>query len=391
MKLTVVIVSYNVKYYLEQCLMSLEKATEGIDSEVFVVDNHSKDGSAEWITDRFPRVNIIQNNDNLGFARANNQAIKQAKGDYVLLLNPDTVVGEHVIHDAINFMDAHPKAGLAGVRMLREDGLDAMESRRGLPDPLTAFYKFVGLSNRYPHSKRFARYYMSWLPWDEPARMEVASGAFSLLRRQTLDEIGLLDERFFMYGEDIDLSFRVHKAAWECWYLPFKILHYKGESTQKSSYRYVHVFYEAMLIFFRKHYASMSLLLAVPIKIGIGLKAFVALMFMLARKTRESLGFFSPKRKVTSSYLFLCSSENMDACKALARKHGLEAQFRSLEMPLPTVGTPASDRLYAVFDTSVCSFETVFNYFSQNRCPGVRMGFFHPQSRMIVTGNEVMR
>ena len=220
-KLTVVIVSYNVKYYLEQCLVSLRRALTGIDAEVYVVDNDSKDDSIGYLAPRFPEVKMIASRHNLGFARANNLAIRSSESEYVLLLNPDTIVGEESIRQSIAFMDAHPKAGAAGVRMLRTDGSDAKESRRGLPTPLTSFYKISGLCERFPNSRRLGRYYMSYLPWDEPNPIEVISGAYCFLRRKALDEVGLLDEDFFMYGEDIDLSYRVLKGGYENWYLNF--------------------------------------------------------------------------------------------------------------------------------------------------------------------------
>lgn len=277
MKITVVIVSYNVKFYLQQCLDSLLRALQGIESEVFVVDNHSKDGSVDYLSKRFPGVNVIDSPHNLGFARANNLAIRKSHAEYVLLLNPDTVVGESTIRTAIDFMDAHEDAGSLGVRMLDASGKAALESRRGLPSPMVAFYKMVGLCARFPNSHRFGHYYMSALPWDEPGRIEVVSGAFCLLRKKAIDEVGYLDEDFFMYGEDIDLSYRILKGGFHNYYLPSTILHYKGESTQKSSFRYVHVFYEAMLIFFRKHYSGMSWLISLPIKAAIYAKATLAL------------------------------------------------------------------------------------------------------------------
>ena len=287
MKLSIVIVNYNVRHYLEQCLLSLQKALENIEAEVYVVDNHSKDGSVEHLQPRFPSVKFITSQHNLGFARANNVAIRQGDSEYVLLLNPDTIVGEHTMKEAIDFMDHHPRAGAMAARMLKTDGSDAKESRRGLPTPLVAFYKMTGLCNRFPKSKRFGQYYMGYLPWDEANQIEVISGAFFFARREALNQVGLLDEDFFMYGEDIDLSYRIMKARYENWYTPLKILHYKGESTQKSSFRYVHVFYDAMLIFFRKHYAHVSLLVSLPIKAAIYLKASSELMKMQIRKVKK--------------------------------------------------------------------------------------------------------
>ena len=225
MKLSVIIVNYNVRPYLEQCLQSVQRALEGIEGEVFVVDNHSDDDSVETIRKNYPWVRLIKNQENLGFAKANNQAIRQSQADYVLLLNPDTVVAENTLRGVLMFMDNHPKAGGAGVMMCYEDGTKAPESRRALPTPWVAALKMLGCTKRY---------YMSHLPWDQPCQIEVVSGAFCLLRYKALKTVGLLDEDFFMYGEDIDLSYRLLKGGWENWYLPYSIIHYKGRSTQSS-------------------------------------------------------------------------------------------------------------------------------------------------------------
>ena len=275
MKLSVVIVSYNVRDYLENCLQSVSRALEGIEGEVFVVDNHSDDDSVETVRAQYPWVRLIENQENMGFSRANNIAIREARGEYVLLLNPDTIVEEATLREVLRFMEKHPKAGGAGVMMHNADGSLAPESRRALPTPWVSCLKMLGFTKRY---------YMSHLPWDQPSRIEVISGAFCFLRKKALDEVGLLDEDFFMYGEDIDLSYRLMKGGWENWYLPYPITHFKGKSTQKSDYRYVHIFYKAMLIFFRKHYSHLSLFYALPVKMAIYFRAAIALTDILRKK-----------------------------------------------------------------------------------------------------------
>lgn len=280
MKLSVVIVNYNVRELLSECIKSVNTALTGIDGDIYVVDNNSSDGSVDYIRDHFPDVHVIANSDNQGFAHANNQAIRQTNSDYVLLLNPDTVVFEGTLRGCVDFMDAHPQCGGVGVRMLTREGTVAPESRRAIPTPWVAFLKMLGFTRKY---------YMSHLPWDKPGQIEVISGAFCMLRHKALDQIGLLDEDFFMYGEDIDLSYRLLKGGWENWFLPYDIIHYKGESTQKSSFRYVHVFYQAMLIFFRKHYAHLSFLISLPIQAAIYFRALMALIQMLGDKFRTFL------------------------------------------------------------------------------------------------------
>ena len=275
MKLSVTIVSYNVRRYLDQCLESVGKALKGVESEVFVVDNASSDDTMTVLPPKYPEVKFVANDENLGFARANNVAIRQSQGEYVLLLNPDTTVAEHTLREAVAFMDAHPQAGGAGVMMHNEDGTRAPESRRGIPTPWVSALKMLGFTKRY---------YMSHLPWDEPCRIEVISGAFFLLRRSAIDKVGMLDEDFFMYGEDIDLSYRLLKGGYENWYLPLPIVHYKGKSTRKTDYRYVHVFYQAMLIFFKKHYSHLSIFYTLPVKVAIYFRAFIALVDLLHQK-----------------------------------------------------------------------------------------------------------
>lgn len=289
MKLSVVIVNYNVRELLSECIKSVNTALTGIDGDIYVVDNNSSDGSVAYIRDHFPDVHVIANSDNQGFAHANNQAIRQTNSDYVLLLNPDTVVFEGTLRGCVDFMDAHPQCGGVGVRMLTREGTVAPESRRAIPTPWVAFLKMLGFTRKY---------YMSHLPWDKPGQIEVISGAFCMLRHKALDQIGLLDEDFFMYGEDIDLSYRLLKGGWENWFLPYDIIHFKGESTQKSSFRYVHVFYQAMLIFFRKHYAHLSFLISLPIQAAIYFRALMALIQMLGDKFRT---FLNPTKTKTIS------------------------------------------------------------------------------------------
>ena len=287
MKLSIVIVSYNVRTFVAQCLDSVQIASEGINGlEVFVVDNASSDDTVGYIGSNYPWVRLIANDDNLGFSRANNIAIRQAQGEYVLLLNPDTIVAEPTLRECVSFLDAYPQAGGLGVRMHNADGTLAPESRRAVPSPWVSLLKMLGFTKRY---------YMSYLPWDEPSQIQVVSGAYCLLRRQALDQVGLLDEDFFMYGEDIDLSYRLLKGGWQNWFLPFDIVHYKGESTEKTSFRYVHVFYDAMLIFFRKHYGHLSLLLSLPVKTAIYFRAFLALMQML---TQRLSNFLHPQNNI---------------------------------------------------------------------------------------------
>lgn len=280
MKLSIVIVNYNVEYFLEQCLYSVRRALQGIDGEVFVVDNNSVDGSLKMLSQKFPEVKLIANKENVGFSRANNQAIRMSTGEYVLLLNPDTVVEDDTFSKCLGFMDAHPEAGGLGVKMVDGKGRFLPESKRGLPTPMTAFYKMFGLTKLFPHSRRFARYYMGHLSNDETNEVEILAGAFMLMRKEALDKVGLLDETFFMYGEDIDLSYRITQGGYKNFYFPeTRIIHYKGESTKKTSVNYVFVFYKAMEIFAKKHFGQKrAFMFSFLINMAIYFKAFLALV-----------------------------------------------------------------------------------------------------------------
>ena len=257
MKLSIVIVNYNVKYFLEQCLYAATKAASKVGSEIIVVDNDSVDGSCQMVAEKFPMVTLIANKVNVGFSKANNQAIRIAEGEYILLLNPDTVVEEDSFIKIVGFMDKTPDAGGLGVKMIDGKGRFLPESKRGLPTPEIAFWKMFGFSSLFPRSKRFGRYHLGYLDKDQIHEVDVLAGAFMLLRRQTLDKVGLLDEDYFMYGEDIDLSYRITKGGYKNYYFPqTTIIHYKGESTKKGSINYVKVFYNAMIIFAEKHFSK---------------------------------------------------------------------------------------------------------------------------------------
>ncbi len=279
-KLSIVIVNYNVEYFLEQCLNSCVKAMQNVPCELFVVDNNSIDGSLEMVRKKFPDVHLIANKDNVGFSKANNQAMRIAKGEYVLLLNPDTVVEEDTFEKVVNFMDNHSDAGGLGVRMLDGKGKFLPESKRGLPTPAVAFYKIFGISKIFPKSKQFGRYHLGYLSEFETNEIEILSGAFMLMRKEALDKVGLLDEAFFMYGEDIDLSYRIIQGGYKNYYFPeTRIIHYKGESTKKSSVNYVFVFYRAMIIFARKHFSQKNAkLFSFLINLAIYFRAGVAIL-----------------------------------------------------------------------------------------------------------------
>jgi len=280
MKLSIVIVNYNVKFFLEQCLISVAKAIEKIEAEVIIVDNNSIDGSIKMLKEKFPQVHLIENNENFGFSKANNQAIKECKGEYILLLNPDTLLEDDTLKKILAFADETPDAGGIGVKMIDGKGRFLPESKRSLPTPDIAFYKIFGLAKLFPNSKTFGKYHLTFLDENEINEVDILSGAFMLLRKSVIIKTGLLDETFFMYGEDIDLSYRIKKAGFKNYYFPkTRIIHYKGESTKKSSVNYVFVFYKAMIIFAQKHFSKNNAkIFSLIINTAIYIRALVAIL-----------------------------------------------------------------------------------------------------------------
>ena len=300
MTLSVVIVNYNVKYFLKQCLASVygsdRRLADGseLEFDVWVVDNDSVDGSVEMVRRDFPQVHVIENHENVGFARANNQALAQSTGQCLLLLNPDTVVERDTFVQCANFMAEHEDCGGLTVKMVDGKGNFLRESKRGFPSPTASFYKISGLTRLFPHSKRFAAYYMGHLGEDDINEIEILPGAFLMLRREVYDKIGGLDETYFMYGEDIDYSWSIKLAGWKNYYLPTtRIIHYKGESTRKGSMNYVYTFYNAMAIFVRKYFSGKDArLFNLLLQVAIWLRATLAWMQRIAQRVAVPLADF---------------------------------------------------------------------------------------------------
>lgn len=270
MLLSIIIVNYNVKHFLEQCLHSVQKAIDHIPpsttirlpahalkAQIIVVDNNSSDNSIDYLLNLFPSVQFIHNKENVGFAKACNQGLRLATGKYILFLNPDTIVPEDCFQQCISFLEAKPEAGALGIKMLDGRGNFLKESKRSFPSPMTSFFKLFGLTTLFPNSKTFARYYLGHLNENENHEADVLAGAFMMIKKEVLDKTGGFDETFFMYGEDIDLSYRIQQAGYKNYYFAQScILHFKGESTRKGTMNYVRMFYKAMSIFVRKHYGG---------------------------------------------------------------------------------------------------------------------------------------
>lgn len=391
MQLSIIIVNFNVKHFLHQCLQSVERACANIDAEVIVIDNCSQDGSIEYLQPLHPNVTFISNTQNLGFAKANNIGIRQSRGEYVLLLNPDTFITERTLTDCISFMDLHPEAGGAGVKMLNRNGTFALESRRGIPTPFVAFCKMSGLCSLFPRSRVFGKYYMQYLDKEEENPIEIISGAFMFLRRSTLDRSGLLDEDFFMYGEDIDLSYRLLLTGQQNFYIPTPIFHYKGESTQKNSYRYVHNFYKAMLIFLRKHYGHLGLLYALPIKFAIFLKGFMAYANLnLIRSKQDVKGDFDYMKE--RCYAFCGSADDYCLAQSAMSRYSIAVQHISAETPHELM-TQLRDLCpdYIIFNAETVSYATMLQQLQlTSTAPHAPLlATFYPSANRIITDSYV--
>jgi len=280
LKLSVIIVNYNVKFFLEQCLCSLHKAIQQTAAEVIVIDNCSTDGSMNYLKHKFPWVQFIENTKNEGFAKANNSALKQCSGEYVLFLNPDTIVPENILLSCTRFFETHKNTGALGVKMIDGSAAFLPESKRAFPSPFVSFFKLCGLADLFPKSKLFNRYALGYLDKDAIHEVDILCGAFLMAKRNILNQLNGFDEAFFMYGEDIDLCHRIKQTGAAIYYLGTEtIIHFKGESSGKDKVKYVQVFYGAMRVFVKKYYTGSSAwFMNMLLHTGIYTRAFASLL-----------------------------------------------------------------------------------------------------------------
>lgn len=296
MKLSIVIVNYNSRELIEQCLASLRIATNNIENEIIVVDNNSPDGSKEYLPSKFAEPKFIFNNEDAGFAKACNQGFKVSSGKYVLFLNPDTILSATSLTECLNFFETHPEAGAVGVRMIDIQKKFLRESKRGVPGPSASFYKLFGLSAIFPRSKIFSKYYQGHLPENEHNPVDVLSGAFMMVRSEVFEMLNGFDERFFMYGEDIDLSVRIRQAGYVNYYLgTVSVTHLKGGSTSYDL-KYIKDFYGAMNMYVKKHYATKSYLFRSALYTGIFIRKIFAMIGLafIGKNTIRHIIVYSP-------------------------------------------------------------------------------------------------
>ncbi len=354
MQLSVIIVNYNTRNFIQLCLHSVLNALKHVDGEVVVVDNASTDDSCQVIRQKFPSVQLIANAKNLGFAGANNLGIKQSNGEYVLLLNPDTIVPEDAFEKCLLYFEKHPETGALGAKMLDGSGVFLPESKRGLPTPLVALYKMLGLHTFFPNSEKFAAYYQGNLNENSTGKTDVLTGAFFMISRELGNRINWLDEDYFMYGEDIDLSYCVTKLGFPLIYFPeVQIMHFKGESSKNVDQQYIKNFFGAMEMFYNKHFKeSYSSFLQLIILLGIRLKSVFSTLGQY-RKNQQSKSL-----KLSDFQLYaLCTQEQtLETLKELC---GI-ANIQTIDTKaLPTL---KNRKNVAVICTTDISYRSFFDY-----------------------------
>ena len=319
-------------------------------------------------------------------------AIKQSTGEYVLLLNPDTLVGENVLKDCITWMDSCAKAGGLGVKMWGADGAFAFKSRRRFPAPMTSFYKITGLCNLFPYSRRFGKYYLRYLDKNQINRIDIISGAYMFLRREALNKSGLLDESFFMYGEDIDLSYRITLTGYENYYVPSSIIHYKGESTKKESFKYVYTFYDAMVIFFKKHFPHYSLVFSLSVKVVIYLRALVAVL-------RRMMSRFMKKKPFEYRFLVLGGEKTLRDVRSICERNNLQGRHHYVlagELSTPeghlNLGLPLEEYTHVVYDTDSFSNSKILTLLERSaEHYKLGLGTYSSQSKVLITSQQLFQ
>lgn len=368
MHLSVIIVNYNVKFFLEQCLYSLLKAIDNLpspaDAEVIVFDNASSDGSRDFFVDKFQNVQFIWHNENLGFAKANNKALTFAKGKYILFLNPDTILSEDALYKSISYLETQDGSGALGIRMIDGSGNFLPESKRGFPTPAASFYKLSGLINLFPSSKKIAAYYAGHLSEHTNSEVDVLSGAYMLVKKEVLDKTGGFDEAFFMYGEDIDLSYRIQKAGYKNFYFAdSSIIHFKGESTNQNSARYVKIFYRAMNIFVHKHFnAASSWWYIIFIKVAIVMSGVLSFV------KRSLAGVVQPKPKITLRTLIVAGAhdeENIESIISNYKTPERQITFENLDSLDNNFEYSLYDEIIIAVSSTDVSYKDVINFLQQ--------------------------
>jgi GT2 family glycosyltransferase len=375
MQLSVVILNYNVRYFLELCVLSVQNALEGIDGEIIVVDNNSSDDSCAMMQQHFPEIRLIQNKENLGFPKGNNSGAAQAKGRYSCVLNPDTVVAEDTFTKVLAFAESKKNLGIVGVKLIDGTGNFLPESKRGTPTPFVAFTKMFGLYKIRPKFEVFGKYYAQHLSEDETGKVDILVGAFMLMKRKLYQGLGGFDENCFMYSDDIDISYRaLQKGKDNYYFTETTILHYKGESTIKNGV-YVKRFQEAMNFFYTKHF-KVSVLFSVVTKVGIGLFSFIK-MFQGQPKSKKA------------TQIFHLYSANVELTNKMASVLQKKVSFHDLNTEKMVISSKISDEMpmEIVLDNNFVSFKQCISFMESNKNRGLTFKIL-PKNTAFLIGSD---
>jgi GT2 family glycosyltransferase len=369
MQLSVIILNYNVRYFLEQCVLSVENAIKNMDAEIIVIDNNSSDDSCTMMKQRFPNVKLIENKENLGFPKGNNIGVAHAKGEYICILNPDTVVAEDTFTKVLAFAKKQSDLGIVGVKLIDGTGDFLPESKRGIPTPWVAFTKITGVYKIFPKSRIFGKYYAQHLSENETGKVDILVGAFMVMKRDLYNEIGGFDENCFMYSDDIDLSYSVLKKGKSNYYFhEASVIHYKGESTVKDG-TYMKRFQEAMNFFYKKHF-KVSFFFSVFMKIGILFFSFVK-MFQ-----------GTPKQKVNPENYILVSQDEL-------LREELQNKLRNpIQLQKASQLVFENENSEIIFDQNYNSFKTIIEAFEANKNKGLSFKILPKSSRFLIGSNS---
>ncbi len=372
MQISVVILNYNVRFFLEQCVLSVEKALQNLEGEIIVVDNNSPDDSCAMMKQRFPHIKLIENKENAGFPKGNNIGVAEAKGKYLCILNPDTVVAEDTFEKLLAFAQTKTDLGIVGCKLIDGTGRFLPDSKRGVPKPFVAITKMIGLYKLFPKIAAFGKYYAQHLPENQTGKVEVLVGAFMLMRLDFYRNLGGFDEAFFMYGEDIDLSYRSIQSGKSNYYFSeTSVIHYKGESTVKNI-KYLQSFKSAMELFYKKHF-----------KVSLVFKTFMnfgAFVFSTIKMNQTS-GF----TKKIDAYLLFSNSQNQKVKveNLLGKKETLVATSLKNELNSPT-----DQNIEIIFDTNDWSFKSIIDFMESHQSKRVTFKILHNNSTFIIGSNS---
>ncbi|WP_298224721.1 glycosyltransferase family 2 protein [Flavobacterium sp.] len=375
MQISVIILNYNVRYFLEQCVLSVQKALQNIEGEIIVVDNNSPDDSCAMMKQRFPNVRLIENKENTGFPKGNNIGVAEAQGEYLCILNPDTVVAEDTFEKLLAFAKTKTDLGIVGCKLIDGTGRFLPESKRGIPTPSVAFAKVAGLYKLFPNSQKFGKYYAQHLTENQTGKVDVLVGAFMLMRRELYQQLNGFDEAFFMYGEDIDLSYRSLQSGKSNYYFAeTTVIHYKGESTVKDQ-KYLRSFQSAMELFYKKHF-----------KVSFVFKAFMnfgAFVFSTMKKNQP----VAASKKIDAYFLF---SDNQDLKVKVENLLGKKVTL-SESTPKNGLNSPTEilgGHIEIIFDNNVWSFKETIAYMQSHRNKPLTFKILPEKSDFILGSNS---